>query len=61
MTDVDRPLRVALAQINTTVGDIDGNAAKIVDYLGARARGRARSSSSSRSWRSTGIRPRTCC
>jgi NAD+ synthase (glutamine-hydrolysing) len=35
---VDRPLRVALAQINTTVGDIDGNAAKIVDCI-ARARG----------------------
>ena len=34
MTDVDRPLRVALAQINTTVGDIDGNAAKIVDCIG---------------------------
>jgi NAD+ synthase (glutamine-hydrolysing) len=33
MTDVDRPLRVALAQINTTVGDIDGNAAKIVDAI----------------------------
>src|SRR5215211_2641324 len=33
MTDVDRPLRVALAQINTTVGDIDGNAAKIVDSI----------------------------
>ena len=34
MTDVDRPLRVALARINTTVGDIDGNAAKIVDCIG---------------------------
>src|SRR3954452_25089930 len=33
MTDVDRPLRVALAQINATVGDIDGNAAKIVDCI----------------------------
>ena len=37
-----QPLRVALAQINTTVGDIDGNAAKIVDSLGAaREAGRA--------------------
>ena len=30
-------MRVALAQINATVGDIDGNAAKIADYT-ARAR-----------------------
>ena len=28
-----QPLRVALAQIDVTVGDIDGNAAKIRDYL----------------------------
>jgi NAD+ synthase (glutamine-hydrolysing) len=27
-----KPLRVALAQINTTVGDIRGNAAKVLDY-----------------------------
>jgi NAD+ synthase (glutamine-hydrolysing) len=33
-TDIDRPLRIALAQINTTVGDIEGNAAKIADYIG---------------------------
>jgi NAD+ synthase (glutamine-hydrolysing) len=33
MTELDRPLRVALGQINTTVGDIDGNAAKIVDCI----------------------------
>ena len=26
-------LRVALAQINVVVGDLDGNAAKITDYL----------------------------
>ncbi len=32
-----RTLRVALAQINTTVGDLDGNVDKIVDY-GNRAR-----------------------
>jgi NAD+ synthase (glutamine-hydrolysing) len=37
MGDVSQPLRIALAQINTTVGDIEGNAAKIKDYL-ARAR-----------------------
>lgn len=29
-----RRFRIALAQINTTVGDLDGNAAKIVDYIG---------------------------
>ncbi len=28
-----RPLRVALAQVNVTVGDVSGNAAKILDYL----------------------------
>ena len=27
-------LRVALAQVNTTVGDLDGNTAKIIDYVG---------------------------
>jgi NAD+ synthase (glutamine-hydrolysing) len=30
-----RPFRIALAQINTTVGDIDGNAARIIDTLRA--------------------------
>jgi NAD+ synthase (glutamine-hydrolysing) len=33
-----QPLRIALAQINATVGDVEGNAAKIREYL-ARARG----------------------
>ena len=32
--DVAQPLRIALAQINTTVGDIGGNADKIREYLG---------------------------
>jgi NAD+ synthase (glutamine-hydrolysing) len=32
-----KTLRVALAQINTTVGDLDGNAARVLDYT-ARAR-----------------------
>jgi NAD+ synthase (glutamine-hydrolysing) len=32
-----RTLRIALAQINTTIGDLDGNAAKIVDWT-SRAR-----------------------
>src|SRR5438309_4700340 len=31
-------LRVALAQINTTIGDFDGNVGKIIEYAG-RARG----------------------
>src|SRR6059058_2742419 len=34
MTMRTEPLRVALAQINSTVGDIQGNAAKIRDYIG---------------------------
>ena len=29
-----RTLRVALAQINTTIGDLEGNASKIVEYIG---------------------------
>ncbi len=28
-----RPLRIAVAQINTTVGDLDGNTAKIIDHI----------------------------
>jgi NAD+ synthase (glutamine-hydrolysing) len=40
MNAIAQPLRVALAQINTTVGDIDGNSHKIVDSLAeARRRG----------------------
>ena len=34
---VDMPLRVAIAQINMTVGDLDGNTDKIIDYI-SRAR-----------------------
>src|SRR4051794_19373602 len=37
MTTPAQPLRIALAQINCTVGDIEGNAAKIADWT-ARAR-----------------------
>jgi NAD+ synthase (glutamine-hydrolysing) len=33
MSPIDRPLRLALAQIDATVGDVEGNAAKISDYL----------------------------
>src|SRR3990170_7685024 len=29
-----RTLRIGLAQINTTVGDLDGNVAKILEYAG---------------------------
>jgi NAD+ synthase (glutamine-hydrolysing) len=40
MYGLAQPLRLALAQINTTVGDIEGNAAKIRESLArARARG----------------------
>ena len=34
MAAVGQPLRIALAQINATVGDIEGNTAAIVDALG---------------------------
>src|SRR3954454_740216 len=34
MTMRTEPLRVALAQINSVVGDIDGNAQKVRDYIG---------------------------
>jgi len=33
MPDIERPLRLALAQIDVTVGDVEGNAAKISDHL----------------------------
>ena len=33
MSEIARPLRVALAQINVIVGDIEGNARKIGEYL----------------------------
>jgi NAD+ synthase (glutamine-hydrolysing) len=33
MSGIARPLRIALAQINATVGDIDGNTRKIREYL----------------------------
>ena len=33
MSEIARPLRVALAQVNATVGDIDGNAQKISEHL----------------------------
>ncbi len=33
-TDAPRPLRVALAQIDSTVGDLAGNAARMVEWIG---------------------------
>ncbi|HEY8642101.1 MAG TPA: nitrilase-related carbon-nitrogen hydrolase, partial [Candidatus Dormibacteraeota bacterium] len=33
-THLARPLRVALAQFNSTVGDLGGNTEKIVDWIG---------------------------
>ena len=55
-----RRFRVALAQINATVGDLEGNVAKIR----AASSGRARSAAAwwpSRSWPSPATRRRTCC
>ncbi|MGH2978274.1 MAG: NAD+ synthase [Solirubrobacterales bacterium] len=37
MSPIDRPMRLALAQIDVTVGDVEGNAAKIREYLGLAA------------------------
>ena len=34
MQQESTPFRVAVAQINTTVGDLPGNTAKIIDYIG---------------------------
>ncbi|MGH2926548.1 MAG: NAD+ synthase, partial [Solirubrobacterales bacterium] len=34
MTDPSRTLRIALAQVNVTVGDVDGNARLIVEWIG---------------------------
>ena len=33
MTERPQPIRIALAQIDPTVGDIDGNAAKIAEQI----------------------------
>ncbi len=33
-TDLARPLRLALAQIDATVGDLEGNAARMIDWIG---------------------------
>ena len=42
-------MRLALAQINTTVGDLDGNRERILQAIGE-AEAPAPTSSSSRSW-----------
>ena len=54
-------MRLALAQINTTVGDLDGNRERILARLDEAQARRAPTSSSSPSSRSPAIRPRTCC
>ena len=36
-----RTIRIAIAQINTTVGDFTGNAAKVLDYIQKAQRGGA--------------------
>ena len=53
-------MRLALAQINTVVGDLDGNRELILARL-EEAKAPAPTSSSSPSSRSRGTRPRTCC
>ena len=54
-------VRVALCQLNTVVGDLDGNAARILDAY-ERGRGRrAATSPCSPSWPSPATRPRTSC
>ena len=59
-SSLSHTLRVALAQINTTVGDLEGNTRKIIANIAA-ARRAARKWSSSRNLRSRAIRRRTCC
>ena len=53
-------MRLALCQMNATVGDIAGNAERIRAGCARRATP-ARSSCCSPSWRSPAIPPRTCC
>ncbi len=53
-------LRVAAAQINATVGDLAGNAARIL-AASRPPRPRAPTSSPSPSWPSPATRPRTSC
>ena len=55
------PLRIALAQIDTTVGDIAGNVRQDPASTSRAPATRARSSSCSPSSRSPATRPRTCC
>ncbi|MGZ8666878.1 MAG: nitrilase-related carbon-nitrogen hydrolase, partial [Solirubrobacterales bacterium] len=39
MSPESPPITVALAQVNPTVGDIDGNAAKIAEWIGSAREG----------------------
>ena len=52
-------VRIALGQLNTTVGDLDGNVARMADVDGPRDRPKAPTWSASRSSRSPATRPRT--
>ena len=54
-------MRLALCQLNATVGDIDGNAERIRAGLDAARDGRSRSRAVPESSRSPAIRPRICC
>ena len=54
-------LRVAAAQLDTVVGDLDGNVDRIVAALAPGRGGRAPTCASSPSWPSPATRPRTCC
>ena len=53
-------MRLALAQLNVVVGDLEGNRAKILDAARDGERRGGPTSSSSRSSRSPGTRPRIC-
>ena len=54
-------VRIALGQLNTTVGDLDGNVARMVEWTTRAAEEPAPTSSASPSSRSPAIRPRTWC
>ena len=60
MADERRTLRIALAQVNPTVGDIEGNARLISRLDRPRARGRRAAGGLPRADASRAIRPRTC-
>ncbi len=55
-----RQVRIAMAQINTTVGDLEGNTAKILDAI-QRAKQEDVDIVTFRNWRSQAILRRICC